>query len=413
MDDAARDEFRAEVRAFLAGVLPAGWRGAGALGDDELKSFTTAFRARMHEARLLAVTWPVEYGGRGLTQHDQVTLAEEMVRAGLPDVGVWDRFGIKMLGNTLLRWGTEAQKQRFLPRILAGEDRWCQGFSEPSAGSDLANLALRAERRGDRWVINGQKLWTSLADHADWIFLLARTAPDAPKHRGITFLLCPLHQPGAEARPIRTMGGHDHFCEVFFSDAETEADLVVGEVGGGWAVANTLLGFERGEAAATFAIKFREELDRLVALARERDAARSARVRQRLARAYTEVEIMRWLGLRSLQPLLRGADPGPASSIAKLYWSEYHRRVTELAIDVLGADALVPTGRWPRGAVRTDDPASPNDSASWVGTFLNARAGTIYAGTSEVQRNILGEQVLGLPREPRADEGPWSATRRQ
>jgi alkylation response protein AidB-like acyl-CoA dehydrogenase len=403
--------FRAEIREFLQRVIPPGWNGTGSLDDEELERFTSDLRLELHKARLLAVTWPVEYGGRGLSQVEQVTLAEEMVRAGIADVSVWDRFGIKMLGNTLLRWGTEEQKSRFLPRILSGHERWCQGFSEPAAGSDLASLALRAERSGDRWIINGQKLWTSVADKADWIFLLARTDPDAPKHRGITFLLCSLHQKGVEARPLKTAGGHYHFCEVFFDGAETDADLVVGQVNNGWAVANTLLSFERGEAAATFAIKFREELDRLFALARERDISPTSR--QRLAQAHIEVEIMRWLAMRSLEPLLRGEEPGPTASISKLYWSEYHRRVTDLAVDILGADALAPSGRWPHSAVRTDDPGSPNDSASWVGTFINARAGTIYAGTSEIQRNIIGEQVLGLPREPRSDAGPWAETRRQ
>jgi alkylation response protein AidB-like acyl-CoA dehydrogenase len=410
-EDTQLEVFRAEVRAFLADTLPPGWKGVGALDHGEFFAFSDHLRQQLYEAGLLAVTWPVEHGGRGLGQHEQVALVEELVKAGVPDVTVFDRFGIKMLGNTLLRWGTEEQKQRFLPRILSGEDKWCQGFSEPDAGSDLANLGVRAELRGDTWVINGQKIWTSLADRADWVFLLCRTDPSAPKHRGISFLLCPLDQPGVERRLIETAAGQHHFCEVFFTDAVTDADLVVGEVNGGWAVANTVLGFERGEAAATFPLKFREELDRLMALARERGATGHPVLRQRLAQAHAEVEIMRWLGLRALGPLLRGEDPGPSASVGKLYWSEYHKRTTELALDILGADALAPTGRWPTGGVRTDDPGAPNDSASWVGTFINARAGTIYAGTSQVQRSILGEAVLGLPREPRLDEGPWSQAR--
>ncbi len=406
------EPFRTEVRDFLAANLPPGWKGSGALDEHAFEAFTEQFRRKLYEAGLLAVTWPTQYGGRGLSQNEQVILAEELVKAGLPDVSVWDRFGMKMLGNTLLRWGTEEQKQRFLPRILSGDDHWCQGFSEPSAGSDLANLSLRAELVGDTWVLNGQKLWTSWAERADWIFLLTRTDAAAAKHKGISFLLCPLDQPGIERRPIKTAGHQHHFCEVFFTDAVTDADLVVGEVNGGWAVANTLLGFERGEAAATFPIKFREELDRLLAMAKERGAATSPAFRQRLAQAHAEVEIMRWLGMRALGPLLKGHDPGPAASVSKLYWSEYHKRVTELAVDILGADALTPTGRWPTGSVRTDDPGAPNDSASWVGTFITARAGTIYAGTSQVQRNILGEQVLGLPREPRADDGPQTRSTR-
>jgi len=250
-------------------------------------------------------------------------------------------------------------------------------------------------------VINGQKIWTSLAHEANWIFVLARTDSSAPRHHGISFLLCPLDQAGIDVRRIATLNGEREFCEVFFTDARTSADRVVGAVNEGWAVANTLLGFERGEAAATFPLRFREELDRLVRLARARGAADDPIVRQGLARAYAECEIMRLLGMRALTGLQAGRPPGPESSVSKLYWSEYHQRVTGLAVRILGADALAPSGRRPPNMVRTDDPGAPDDSASWVGTFLNARAGTIYAGTSQVQRNILGEQVLGLPREPR------------
>ena len=364
-------------------------------------TFTTQWREVLREEGLLALSWPVEYGGAGRTVLEQLVVAEELARARVPEGGPHDRFGIKMLGNTLLQCGSDVQKRWFLPRVLSGEDRWCQGYSEPGAGSDLASLSTRAELRGDRWVINGQKVWTSLAHEANWIFLLTRTDPDAPRHHGISFLLCPLDQPGVEIRRIATINGEREFCEVFLTDAWTPVDHVVGEVNEGWAVANTLLGFERGESAATFPLKFREELDRLIDLARQRDRIHDPIVRQGLARAYAECEIMRLLGLRALTGLLDGRPPGPESSVSKLYWSEYHQRVMDLAIRVLGADALTPAGRWPTNMVRTDDPGAPNDSASWVGTFLNARAGTIYAGTSQVQRNILGEQVLGLPRKPR------------
>jgi len=285
--------------------------------------------------------------------------------------------------------------------VLSGEDRWCQGYSEPSSGSDLASLSTRAERCGDQWIINGQKVWTSLAHEANWIFLLARTDPNARRHHGISFLLCPLDQPGVEIRRLATINGEREFCEVFFDDARTPVTNVVGAVNEGWAVANTLLAFERGEAAATFPLRFREELDRLIESARTRGRSDDPIIRQGLARAHEECEIMRLLGMRALTGLLNGRPPGPESSVSKLYWSEYHQRVTTLALQILGADALTPVGRWPTNMVRTDDPGAPDDSASWVGTFLNARAGTIYAGTSQVQRNILGEQVLGLPREPR------------
>jgi alkylation response protein AidB-like acyl-CoA dehydrogenase len=396
------EAFRADVRERLARRLPPGWRGLGALDRDAASAFVWEWRDVLRDEGLLALSWPPEYGGAGRTALEQVVLAEELTRARAPEGGPHDRFGIKMLGNTLLRWGSEGQKRHFLPRALSGEDRWCQGYSEPGSGSDLASLSTRAEPRGGEWVINGQKVWTSLAHEANWIFVLTRTDPAAPPHHGISFLLCRLDQPGVEIRRLATLNGEREFCEVFFTDARTPIDHVVGEPNEGWTVANTLLGFERGESAATLPLRFREELDRLLALAQERRRTRDPTIRDALARAYEECEIMRLLGLRALTGLLAGRPPGPEASVSKLYWSEYHRRVTELSVRILGADALTPEGRWPTNMVRTDDPGAPNDSASWVGTFLNARAGTIYAGTSQVQRNILGEQVLGLPREPRA-----------
>jgi alkylation response protein AidB-like acyl-CoA dehydrogenase len=328
-------------------------------------------------------------------------LVEELARAGVPAMGYNDTFGIKMLGGTLLRWGTEEQKRYFLPRILSGEDLWCQGFSEPGSGSDLASLSTKAVLDGGQWVIDGQKLWTSRAVEANWIFLLARTNPAAPKNRGITFLLVSLDQPGIEVRPIKALSDESEFNEVFFDGATTPADHVVGEVDGGWAVASTLLGLERGEEAATNPILFRAELDRLFVMARERGRADDPVVRQRLADAYVRCEVMRFVGLRILSGVLNRGSLGPEASISKLYWSEYHQRVTALALDVLGADALALDGRGPLRAYRMDDPGARNTTGSWVGTFYNAVAGTIYAGTSEVQRNILGESVLGLPREPR------------
>ena len=258
-------------------------------------------------------------------------------------------------------------------------------------------------------MIDGQKIWTSAGHLANWIFVLTRTDPDAGKHKGITFLLCPMDQPGVEVRPIKMLSGDSEFNEVFFTGARCAKDHVIGEVNGGWAVAMTLLGYERGEAAATFPLMFRTELDRLLALAEERGVTADPVVRQRLAWCHTKVEIMRYLGLRTLTRFLQGHHPGPESGTFKLYWSEYHREVTQLAVDILGADAMVPSGRWPTSSFQTDSPGAPNDSASWVGSFYNARAGTIYAGSSEIQRNILGEMVLGLPREPRGEAGSWRA----
>jgi alkylation response protein AidB-like acyl-CoA dehydrogenase len=396
------ESFRAEVRAVLAEELPPGWAGVGAVaGRDDAERFAAQWRQALYRRGLLGITWPVEHGGRGLSRLHQVVLMEELAQAGVPFGEHTDLFGIKMLGSTLLGWGTAEQRRRFLPRILSGADRWCQGFSEPDAGSDLASLTTRATLDAGEWVIDGQKIWTSVAHRANWIFLLARTDPRARGHAGLSFLLCPLDQPGIDIRPIRQISGDSDFNEVFFTGARTPADLAVGAPGEGWKVAMTLLGHERGEEAATNPILFRAELDRLLTMAAERGRDHDPLIRQRLAWCYARVEIMRYLGYRILTQVHRGAELGAAASVAKLYWSEYHLAATELALDILGLDGLVPEGRGPLRAVRTDDPGAPNSSGSWLGAFLNARAGTIYAGTSEVQRNILAETVLGLPKERR------------
>ena len=402
------EAYREKVQAFLAEHLPPEWQGIGALEDDERHRFTEEWRLTLAEHGYLAVSWPKEYGGGGLTPLETVVLAEEFTKAGVPMGIVNDVFSIAMVGNTLLEWGTEEQKKHFLPRILSGEDRWCQGYSEPNAGSDLGNLGCRAVLDGDEWVINGQKIWTSAGHLANWIFLLARTDAAVPKHRGISFLLVPMDQPGIEVRPIKMISGESEFNEVFFTDARTRKDQVVGGVNNGWAVAMTLLGYERGEAAATIPIEFRMELDRVLELAKSRGRTADPVIRQQLAWAYSKVEIMRYLGMRTLTQYLAGRSPGPDSSISKLYWSEYHQALTQLATHIIGVEAVVPSGKPPSTAFRTDEPGSPNSTASWAGVFLHARAETIYAGTSQVQRNILGEMVLGLPKEPRADAGPWN-----
>jgi len=401
------DPFRTRIQAFLNEHLPSDWKGIGALNADESLEFNIKWRATLRDNKLLAPKWPTEYGGAGLTALESVIMAEEFQKVGVPTGGPNDAFSIQMVGNTILQWGTEEQKQHFLPRIISGEDLWCQGYSEPNAGSDLGNLGCRAELDGDEWIVNGQKIWTSAGHLANWIFVLTRTNAEEVKHRGITFLLCPMDQPGVEVRPIKMISGESEFNEIFFTDARTARENVVGEVNGGWAVAMTLLGYERGESAATNPVAFRGELDRLIELAKDRGKDTDPVVRQRLAWCYSKVEIMRFLGMRTLTQFLAGAKPGPEASIFKLYWSEYHRIATELAVDILGPDGMHYVGKLPSSAFSTDAAGAPNDSGSWIGTFLNARAGTIYAGTSQVQRNILGEMVLGLPKEPRADSGPW------
>jgi hypothetical protein len=401
---AEAEQFRAEVQAVLAEELPPGWRGTGAIADAaETREFVRSWRRTLHRRGLLGVSWPVEYGGRGLTTLHQVVLVEELTKAGLPFGDLpQDSTGLKMLGNTLLRYGTAEQKARLLPTLLDGTERWCQGFSEPEAGSDLASVTTRARLDGDEWVIDGQKIWTSGADSCTGIFVLVRTDRDAPKHRGLSFLLVPLDQAGVEVRPIRHLTGGTDFCEVFFTGARTPADMIVGKPGEGWQVARTLLTFERGEEAATNPILFRAELDRLVELAHRTGRSADPVVRQRLAYCRARVEVMRFLGYRILSDVLADGELGHASSVSKLYWSEYHREVTQLALDIQGLDGLIPTGKPPSRPMRTDDPgADPESSASWWQVSLNARAGTIYAGTSEVQRTILAEQALGLPREPR------------
>ena len=398
---AAAEEYREKVQAFLAEKLPPNWKGIGALTGDALEHFVTEWRATLFSSGYLAPGWPVEFGGGGLSELEQVIIAEEFARAGVPTGGHNDVFSIQMLGNTLLLFGTEDQKRHYLPRLLAGEDTWCQGYSEPNAGSDLSNVGLRAELDGDQWVLNGQKIWTSAGHLADHIFTLARTDPDAPKHKGISFLLVDMRQPGIEVRPIKMLSGESEFNEVFYTDAVVPKENVVGGVNNGWAVAMGLLGFERGAAASIAPIAFEAEFDRLLQLAKDRGVSNDPRIRQKLAWCYSKVQVMRYLGMRTLTKFLAGHHPGPDGAIFKLYWSEYHKIVTELGVDLLGMDAMVPTGRKPSSAFSTDDAGAPNDSMSWAMTFLNARAGTIYAGSSQVQRNIIGEMVLGLPKEPK------------
>jgi alkylation response protein AidB-like acyl-CoA dehydrogenase len=393
--------YRTKVQAFLAEKLPKNWGGTGQLEGEELEQFVTLWRAILATAGYLAPNWPVEYGGAGLTALEQVILAEEFARAGVPSGAPNDVFSIQMLGNTLLRWGTEEQKKHYLPRILAGDDVWCQGYSEPNAGSDLSNVGLKAELDGDQWILNGQKIWTSAGHLADHIFTLARTDPDAPRHKGISFILVDMRQPGIEVRPIKMITGESEFNEVFYTDAVAPKGEVIGGVNNGWAVAMTLLGFERGEAAAVSPIRYQAELDRLLLMAKERGVNTDPLIRQRLAWCHSKVQMMRFLGMRTLTQFLQGHQPGPDAAIGKLFWSEYHKVVTELAMDMMGADAMVPTGRPPSSAFGADDAGAPNSTNSWAMTFLNARAGTIYAGSSQVQRNIVGEMVLGLPKEPR------------
>lgn len=399
------DAFRTSVREFITDLVGPDWRGIGALDHQARRDFRMSTRAALAERGWVAPNWPVEYGGAGLGPREVVVLTEELSAAGIPVGSDNDAFGIGMLGNTMLRWAKPELLKRFLPKIASGEYIFAQGFSEPGAGSDLASLALRADPDGNQWVLNGQKLWSSSAHLANWMFVLARTNRDAPRHRGISMLLVPIDQPAVEVRPIRNITGDTDFNEVFFDGAVTERELVVGEVDGGWPVAMTLLGFERGEAALHAPIRFRSELDRLIDVVRERGLERDDDIRRRVAWCHVQVEQLRCHGVRTISQLVNGEEPGPQAASFKLLWSEYHKVVTELAMDIIGLDALTPTGRPSPNWYHTDDPGAPNSSASWSSVYLNARAGTIYAGSSQVQRSIVGELLLGLPKEPRPTSG--------
>lgn len=403
------EEFRVEVRDLLQNFIPREWAGAGRLERPEFEILSEELRRMLYEAGCLGLAWPEEYGGGGKSIEYDVVVAEELTRYGLPQGVPNDVFGIQMFGNTLLAFGNEEQKRLFLPRILSGEDRWCQGYSEPQAGSDLASVITRAKLDGDSWIINGQKIWTSEAHRANWIFVLVRTNADVEKHQGLTLMACPLRQEGIEIKPIRQMTNTEGFNEVFFSDAVTSTSNVIGSVNDGWRVATTLLEFERGGAAAVLAPRFEEELMRVKELARLRGRNNSELVRQSLAWSYARVAAMRLMGYKALERYAKGLTPGVGAALTKLYWTEYHAKITELALELLGEQSLAACGR---KAVIPDGPdavGSPQDSAGWIDAFLFARASTIYAGSSEIQRNLLSERVLSMPRESKRREDSVSS----
>jgi alkylation response protein AidB-like acyl-CoA dehydrogenase len=406
--DVAAEEFRTEIREWLQSNLPQGWGEPGfEMSADERKAFNDGWPKKLFEGGWICATWPKEYGGKGLTTMQGVVLSEEFARLKAPLRA--DFFGDTLVGPTLLQWGTEEQKREFLPGILQGRIRWCQGFSEPNSGSDLASLKTSAVLDGDEWVINGQKVWTTGGHHADYCFLLTRTDPESPKHKGISYLLVPMRQPGVEVRGIVQPDGTAEFCEVFFTDARCAKDNVVGGVNNGWKVANSTLAFERGMSATTGYRRFEEEYRLMVAAATERGVIDDAGVRQRLAEFYTKVQILRINGLRSLSATLSGSkDMGVAALGAtnKMFWTEMHKAAMELALDIHGADSMLvdsgPVGSWPgtaREQRRPGYPVSPMMSA-----FFFSRSETIWGGTSQIQRNIVGERVLGLPKEPHVAE---------
>jgi alkylation response protein AidB-like acyl-CoA dehydrogenase len=387
----ADDEaFRAEIRGWLEANLVgefADLRGAGGPGAEH-ERFEDRLRWEQHLGShgWTCVGFPEEYGGRGLSISQQVIYFEEYARARAPArVGI---VGEGLLGPTLLAFGTEEQKQRFLPGIVKGTELWCQGYSEPNAGSDLANVQTRAERDADEWVVSGQKVWTSLAQWSDWCFVLCRTDRDAPKHRGLSYLLVPMKQPGIEIRPIVQITGTSEFNEVFFDGARTTLDNLVGEVNDGWKVAMGTLAFERGVSTLGQQLSFANELDGILDAARRNGRAADPVVRQRLAGAFIGLQIMRYNALRGLAAADR-AELSREGLITKLYWASFHRRLGELAVDVLGPDALVAD-------------RAPYELSAAQRLFLWTRADTIYGGSNQIQRNQIGERALALPREPKA-----------
>ncbi|MDT4905528.1 MAG: hypothetical protein QOH52_3544 [Pseudonocardiales bacterium] len=385
---APSDYFRATVRDWLETELAGDFaelRGRGGPGrEHEAYDERLAWHKHLSAAGWTCLGWPVEHGGRGATVAQQVIFHEEYARANAPH-GV-NHFGEELIGPTLIAFGSPEQQARFLPKIKTLDELWCQGYSEPGAGSDLANVATSARLADGQWSITGQKVWTSLAHVADWCFVIARTEAGSARHKGLSYLLVPMKQPGVEVRPIRQLTGTSEFNEVFFDDARTDESMVVGEVGDGWRVAMGTLAFERGVATLGQQVGFRRELDGVVDLAKRTGATDDPAIREQITRSWMGLEVMRAHAQRTLASVA-GGTPGTEASVAKLLWAHWHRDLGELAMRVAGAASLV------EGPEGLDD---------WQRLYLFTRADTIYGGSDEIQRNIIAERTLGLPREARA-----------
>ena len=397
------EAFRVVIRGWLQENLPQGWFEPNfTLSPDDRKAFNATWTDKLFEGGWICAGWPKEYGGKGLTLLEQVVLNEEFARAAAPLRA--DFFGDTLVGPTILQWGTEEQKKEFIPGILQGKIAWCQGFSEPDSGSDLASLKTNAVLDGDEWVINGQKVWTTQAQHADYVFLMARTNPDAAQHAGISYLLVPMHQAGVEIRPITQVDGTAEFNEVFFTNARCPKDNVVGGVNNGWKVAMTTLGFERGSSSTTGYRRFLKEWELIILAAQANGKCTDPIMRDRLVRSWEKVKIMEVNGYRSLTDAINNShDAALLGACNKMFWSEYHRETMELALDVLGLEAQVLTGHGDSEGLlpgmrrgRADYPVSDLQAS-----FFFSRSETIWGGTAEIQRNIIGERALGLPKEPK------------
>ncbi len=383
------EAFRKVIAQWLGDNLSgefAELRGRGGSGDESaLIDGRRAWERHLGKHGWTCVGWPKQHGGRELGLMQQVIFYEEYARAGGP--GRLGHIGEGLAGPTIIAFGSDEQKKQFLPRIVSGEDIWCQGYSEPNAGSDLANVQTRAERDGNEWVITGQKVWTSWAEWSNWCFVLCRTDPDSERHRGLAYLLVPMDQPGIEIRPIVQITGDSEFSEVFYDGARTSVDNVVGEPGQAWKVAMGTLAFERGASTLGQQLAFQTELDEILELARKNGKADDPVMRQRLADAWIGLRIMRFNTLR----MLSGPDSAELrreALIFKLYWATWHRDLGKLAMDVLGNEGEITEG-------------APYELTRLQRMYLFTRSDTIYAGTNEIQRNIIAERGLGLPREPR------------
>ena len=386
----AEEQFRDEVRVWMEANVPDDLRGGR---DEDLEPAERWQRGldwhqKLHEGGWVGLWWPEEYGGRGASLLEQAIFNEEMSRLGVSQ-GV-NLSGISLLGPTLMHWGTEAQKQRFLPKILPAEHIWCQGYSEPGSGSDLASIQTRAVEDGDQFVVNGQKVWTSWAQYSDWCFVLVRTDPDAPKHKGISYILVDMHSPGVTVRPLVQINGDAEFNEVFFEDVRVPKENLVGDLNEGWMVAITTLMFERVSSSSFY--RFEKLLPQLHEVARRielngRPAIEDEAVRQQLAQFSIEAEAVKYNELRRLTRQLHGQPPGPEGSFSKILASELNMRVVDFAMELLGPYAVLAKG-------------SPFavDQARWSYRMLSARGGTIAAGTNEILRGVIGERVLGLPK---------------
>jgi alkylation response protein AidB-like acyl-CoA dehydrogenase len=384
--------FRDELRSWLADNIPSDWQGRNSGGEsmEENFAYLRTWQKRVHHGGWAGVSWPREYGGRGATLIEQVIFTEEMARAAAPPLA--NVLGLTLIGPTIIAHGTEAQKQRFLSRILSAEEIWCQGFSEPNAGSDLASLSTEARLEGDRFVVNGHKVWTSFGWAADWCELVARTDASAAKHRGLTVLLVDMRSPGVEVRPLRQMTGESEFNELFFHDVRVPAENVLGVVNDGWNVALGTLMHERATLGAGLHVLYKRQFERLVDLAQTirrhgEPVSRDPVVRQKLGQIYAEIEIMRLNQIRSISRVSQNGTPGPEGSLQKLFWSELNQRFQQVAQEVLGPFAQLEKGS-----------EFAFDDGQWAYSYLRARGNTIEAGTSEVQRNIIGHFVLGMPR---------------